>query len=286
MSLLFVDSASDLDLEQIHKLGVEIIYLPYLINDNKFNFNQDFDYDKFYSKYRKGVCVENVELSQEDYINIFEPCLKQGDDVVYIHSSENILNLENLKSARDYLKDKYSNRKLELIDSKNISIGQGLVSYECALLYRKGDTIDEIVDKSFQIKDEYAFYFTSDGVEQLANHDLIDRNSVVGTVLNIKPIFCIDIDGKVQLFDKVSGKKKTVLKLLEICRQKGENIADYPISILYSTDHNSADELASKLKEYFGSDINIIMEQLSPSNSAILGNDVLGISFHVFKKMH
>ena len=284
MSLFFVDSASDLDFNQTKKLGIETINLPYAINDKKLEFNNEFDFDKFYSKFKKGVCVSSVNLTEQEYIDIFEPCLKQGDDIVYVHSSEKIVNIQDLQSAKNLLIQTYPDSKIQLIDSSNISIGQGLISYECALLYRKGLSVDDIYDKSFEIKNNYAMYFSCDSTEQLSNNNLIDSNAVAGTALNIKPIFCVDFDGKVQIVDKVSGKKKVVSKLLELCRETGQNVADYPIGIVYSSDYKLAEELKEKLKEFFGQDINILMERLTPSNASLLGNGVLGISFHVHKK--
>ena len=78
--------------------------------------------------------------------------------------------------------------------------------------------------------------------------------------------------------------KKVINKLIELCRQKGKNVVDNPIGIVYSTDIASASELEQKLLEVFGKDITIIKERLSPSNAAILGNGIIGLSFSVAKK--
>lgn len=284
MSLFFVDSNSDLDFDQIKKLGIESINLDYTINDKKFEFNSEFDYDKFYSKYKKGVCVAYSPKTEDDYVEIFDPCLKQGDDILYVHSSNKIFNFDALLSAREKLLKMYPDRRFELVDSANVSIGQGLVSYECALLYRKGFSVSEIFNESFDIKNSYAMYFACDSLEQLSNNDLIDSNLISGTALNIKPILTVDIDGNIELVDKVSGKKKVITKLVELCRQKGKNVADSPIGIVYSTDIKSAEELKSKLVEVFGEDITVFIKRMSPSNAAMLGNAVLGLAFSVHKK--
>lgn len=286
MSLFFVDSNCDLNRDYIKKLGVECIDLPYSINDKTFPFDEEFDYKKFYSKYKKGVIVNNVNLSTENYMDIFSKCLDLGDDIVYVHSSQNLVDISNLISARDTLKEVYPDRKIEIIDSSNISVGQGALSIELAMMYRRGDSIDEIVEASFDKKHEYAMYFASSNCEKMRNRGLIDGSVIPGTVLNIKPIFSIDIDGKIQLVDKVSGKKKAILKLVEICRQYGKNVVDYPVAIVYSNDEASANELAEKLKEHFGSEMQISISQMSPANAGILGDSVLGLSFHVHKKFN
>ena len=283
MSLFFVDSGSDLDFNQIKKLGIECINHKYAINDKIFEFNKDFDYDKFYSKFKKGVCVSHIPYNEDEYISIFEPCLKQGDDIIYVHSSSKILDNKNLLSAKEKLLEIYPDRKFITIDSVNFSVGQGLVSYECALLYRKGLTGEEIFEQSFDIANGYAMYFSCDSLEQLNNNNLVAKSLISGTVLNIKPILTIDFDGEVELVDKVSGKNKVIAKLIELCRQKGQNVADYPIGIVY-TDIKMAEQLKMKIIELFGVDVTILMERMSPSNASILGGSVLGLSFKVHKK--
>ena len=285
MSLFFVDSNCDLDRDYIKKLGVECIDLSYSINDKVLPFNSDFDYKKFYSKCKKGVVINNVTFSTDEYIDIFEKCFNLGDDIIYVHSSSNIVNNENLELAKEILLEKYPDRKFELIDSQNLSIGQGLISNALAMMYRRGDSLEDIVEKSYEIRQEYTMYFAVGSTEQMKNKGLIDSSAVSGSLLNVKPVFTVDLDGKISLVDKVSGKKKAIIKLLEVCRQYGTNVIDYPIDVVYSNDELSAIELVEKLKEYFGNDAKIHLSKMSPSNAAILGDSVLGIAFHVYKKI-
>lgn len=285
MSLLFVDSGCDLSANHIKMLGVECINIPYSINDNVLSFSDDFDYEKFYSKYRKGVVVNVQPLSEKDYLDIFEPAIK-GDDVIYIHSSENIADLQSLKNVRDELLKKYPNRKLELIDSANISAGQGVFSYLIAKMYRNGATIDELLESANSIKNEIATYMVIDSLEELSNNGKISSNKVIGTALNIKPIIAMDIDGKIQVADKVSGRKKAINKLVDIVRQEGENVIDYPIMVTHSHAENDAKLLVDKLKECYGEDVQVLESKISPSNTAIFGLNAVGISFHVHSKIH
>ena len=287
MSLLFASSSSDLSLNTIKKLGIECVCEPYQKDSQICFFDENFDFQKFYSKCKKGVDIDTARLTRDEYIEIFEPCLKQGDDVVFVHSSKNICNVEELHKASEILCEKYPERKFKLIDSKNLSIGQGLVTFASALLYRKGEDIDSLVEKTYELRDEYAFFFACDSVAKLESNKLIDGTLVTGgTALNIKPIMTINLDGKIELFDKVSGKKKAISKLLDIIRQTGENVADYPIGIVYTSDKNSAEELLSKIKETFGNDTNVLLEQMTPNNTSILGHELLGLAFHVHRKMH
>lgn len=285
MSLFFVDSCSDLSSEQIKMLGIECIQMPYAINDKRMEFDENFDYDKFYSKCRKDMCISFTGLSTQEYVELFEPCLQQKDDIVYVHTSSKVVNTDKLLSAKEILKEKYPDNDIYLIDSANFSIGYGVVAYLLALQYRKGDSPSEIMEFAYQIKDEIQSYYIVDSLESMYNHNLINSSAVAGTMLNVKPIVSIDLDGKLQAIDKQSGKRSAINQIIRNIRQMGKNIVDFPIGISYGDCEKDAIYLKDKLVEYFGNDIHIIMNKLSPSNSAIMGIGTLGISFHVFKKI-
>lgn len=285
MSLLFVDSGCDLGFNHIKMLGIDCININYSINDNLLTLSDDFDYDKFYSKYRKGVVVSGQSLSEKDYIEIFEPAIK-GDDIVYVHSSKNLIDVQALQNARDELIKKHPERRLELIDSANISVGQGVLSYLIAKMYRGGATIDEMLETAESLKNEIATYMVIDSLEELSNNGKVNTNKVVGTALNIKPIVAIDIDGKIQIVEKVSGRKKAINKLMDIVRQEGENVIDYPIMVTHSHLDDDAALVVDKLKDYFGEDAQILESKMTPSNTAIFGLNAVGISFHVHSKIH
>ncbi len=287
MSLLFAGSSSDLNIKSIKKLGIECVHYPYKKNGKVHIYEEDFDFDGFFSKLKKGSNFEYVDITAEEYIQIFEPCFLMGDDVIFVHSSEKIKNVDGLKEAKLLLEEKYPDRRLELIDSKNISIGEGLVTYGCAMLYRKGESINSIVEKSIDIINESAFFFVTNSSRKLEENNIVSDIPIAGgTMLNIKNIWNVNIDGQVELYDKVSGKKKAVSKLLDIIRQLGENVADYPIGIVYTGDEVSANELKEKIISTFDADLNIHLERLTPNNAMLLGDDVLGLAFHIHRKLH
>ena len=287
MSLLFASSSSDLNVETIKKLGIECIKYPYKKDDKLHFFDEDFDFGGFYSKVKKNANFDCAYLSTEDFVKVFEPCFEQGDDIIYVHSSAKIIDSTSICEAKKILEDKYKDRKMLLIDSKNISIGEGVVAYLCALLYRKGNSLKDIEEKSLDIINESAFFFATNNTNKLEKNNLISSNySTGGTALNIKPIWTLNIDGEIELFDKVSGKKKCISRLLEIIRQMGENVADFPIEIVYTIDENSANELKSKILDTYGNETSVNIERMTPNNSMLLGEDLLGLSFHIHRKIH
>lgn len=283
MSLFFVDNNCDLGSELIGKLSIECIDFPYSLDGETRTF--DGDYDKLVSKARKLVKVEAGVLTSRNYVSIFEQCFKRDDDVVYLYTSEKIYDTKNLLKAKEKLDKAYPDRKLLLLDTANFSIAQGLISYDLAMKYRNGATLDELEEYFYKVKNEYTLYITMDSVESLVDGGLVPSTLVSGSGLSVKPILAVDVDGKFQLIEKVSGKKKAAAKLLDYIRKYGSNVADYPVGIVYAEDATLANELRDKVIEHFGEETKVIVGRLSPNNLGLIGLGGLGISFHVKKKV-
>ena len=286
MSLFFVDNSCDLDFEQIRKLGIECFSLPYLINDVEHSFDDDFNYEKFFSKVRKGIVLSYRQLSKEEYIQVFEPALNGGDDIVYVYASGEMFDYTNLEKAKEKLLNKYPDRKFELVDSKNFSAGLSMIALELALKYRNGCTIEEIVEHSYTIKDKVATYMIVKSLENMTLNGVVEGNNLVGSSLNVNYIVSIDVDGNFRVVEKVSGRKKAVSKLIQILRQTGENITDYSLIITESQVGTEGEEVIAKLKEYYGQDLKVILQKMSPTTTAIVGLGAIAIAFKVHRKLN
>lgn len=286
MSLFFVDSGCDFSAEQLRKMAVEALNLPYSLNEKKLNIDEEFDLVKFYSKVRKDVVLTTEAPSVEEYINIFAPILDGGDDIIYVVGSSQIFDSSNIMETKEKLLEKYPDRRFEVIDSKNFSAGQGVLSFLLAMQYHNSATIDEILEYAEKITKEIATYMVVEHLEPLVVRGLIDSNLISGTALNIKPIVAIDYDGNMRVVDKIGGKKRAISKMVDIIRQTGENVVDYPIMITNSNASADAKILAEKIKNAFGDDVKLFEGDMLPSNTAIVGLGAVTLSFHINKKMY
>ncbi len=286
MSLFFVDNSCDLEFEQIRKLGIECFGIPYMINNVEHSFTDDFDYEKFFSKVRKGVVLTTRPLTKKEYVKALEPALKNGDDIVYVYASEKLLDSSALHKAYDTLIKNYPNRKIELIDSKNFSAGLGLVALDLALKYRNGQSVEEISESSYAVKDKIATYMVVKSLENLKLNGVVDGNNLVGSTLNVNYIVAVDYDGEFKVVEKVAGRKKALSKLVQIVRQQGQNINDYTLIVTESQMGSDGADIIDKLKEYYGEEIKVILQKMSPTSTAIAGPGSVAIAFRVSRKLN
>ena len=120
------DTDTDITPEIANQYGYKLISMPYTLNDKDVYPYVDFetfDYKTYYDTLRGGVVPKTFALSPEKYIEYFEPTLKEGKDIVYVHFSAAMSGTFNsMNLAWQELKEKYPERRFCAIDTKGVSI--------------------------------------------------------------------------------------------------------------------------------------------------------------------
>lgn len=289
MSVFFTDSNSELWHTQVKKLGIQYISMPYTLEgvENGYDLGETHDYKKFYSKVRKGLIPITSALNPQNYLEIFEPYLKAGEDILYVTFSSRMSGtFEFMKQAIEVLKEKYPERSIKYVDTLSISLGAGIVAYEAAIMHKRGATDDEVIEFVKKFRDEVACCFVVDDLMHLKRGGRISTTSAVfGTILGVKPVLGVDNEGKLGIIDKVNGRKKSILALLDKVKSLGENLADYPIGILHADCEEDALFLKSKIEEIVGTDVQIWLQPIGPTVGTHCGPGTLGVAFHAKRRM-
>ena len=131
MLVLFTDTDTDLTPKTAEKYGYHLISMPYAIDGKETYPYEDFDeFDPhaFYDKLRGGVLPTTAAIPTQRYIDYFEPFLKNGDDILYVHFSRNMTaTFDNMDKALEQLKQKYPDRTVadhRIGDRRSVPRGQ------------------------------------------------------------------------------------------------------------------------------------------------------------------
>ena len=289
MSVFFTDSNSELWYTEVKKLGIEYISMPYTLNGEEYGYDlgETHDFKWFFDNIRKGNLPITSALNPQNYIDIFEPILKAGEDILYVHFSRQMSATFNfMEQAIAELKEKYPERSIKYVDTKSISMGAGLIAYEAAVMHKRGATDDEVIEFVEKFRDEATIYFTVDDLMHLKRGGRLSATSAVfGSLLGIKPIIAVNDDGKLDTVTKVSGRKKSLMTLIDKMKELGENIADYPIGILHADDEEAAKFLEEKVRELAGPEARIWIQQVGPTVGTHCGPGTAGVVFHAKKRI-
>lgn len=285
MYKLFFDSDCDVTLEIAKKYNATLISMPYALNGEEVSPYKDwkvFDAKTFYDALRKGDANPTTSaLNEREYIEYFEPVLKEGKDILYVHFSRQMsATFNSCDAAIKTLLAKYPERRIQLIDTKAISISSLLTCIRIGELVKEGKTIDEIVAVSEDIVMTSSVYFYADNLKFFARSGRVSGFSAfMGGMIGVKPIIYMSSEGKMVSIDSAIGRRKALDKILGYVEKKQDDFKKYPVLIAHADSLALVDEFVAKLKEKFG-EFEYTVVDVNPTAGCHSGPDVIGIAFH------
>lgn len=285
MYTLFFDTDCDITPEIAERYGAKLISMPYEINGKEYLpyvSYKVYDAHELNEQMRKGALPSTSALSPEDYKRYFEPEFKEGKDILYVHFSAVMsATFNSLRLALEELKEKYPERRLEMIDTKGITLGSLSLCMSMGELYKEGKSIEDIQEWAKENVDKQAFYFFADNLKFFAKSGRVGGFAAfMGGLIGIKPIIYIGSDGKMTSIGKAKGRKNALQKILEYVIELEDHIKDYPVIIAHGDAMYLVDEFIPMLKKQFGEDLNVMVEDVNPTAVCHCGPDTLGITFH------
>ena len=287
MYQLFCDSNCELWHTTVKELGLNLIRMPYIVDDEEYFYDmgENTDFKVFFDKMRNGATPKTAALNEYAYTEYFEPILARGEDIYYITFSHQMSGTFNaMKNVIAQLKEKYPEREIRFKDSKLISLGSGFVTYYGALKYKEGATMDELDAYLDDLIEHTAIYFVVDDLTYLYRGGRVSGVSkVVGNLLGIKPILYFNEEGKILNINKVKGFKKALATLLDYMKNKGSELDKYKVYILQADCEQEANAFVENIKAKFG-DLDVEVQPVGPVIGAHCGPGTIGLVFHAKEK--
>ena len=287
MYQLFCDSNCELWHTTVKELGLNLIRMPYIVDDEEYFYDmgENTDFKVFFDKMRNGATPKTAALNEYAYTEYFEPILARGEDIYYITFSHQMSGTFNaMKNVIAQLKEKYPEREIRFKDSKLISLGSGFVTYYGALKYKEGATMDELDAYFDDLIEHTAIYFVVDDLTYLYRGGRVSGVSkVVGNLLGIKPILYFNEEGKILNINKVKGFKKALATLLDYMKNKGSELDKYKVYILQADCEQEANAFAESIKAKFGV-LDVEVQPVGPVIGAHCGPGTIGLVFHAKEK--
>lgn len=284
MFVLFADSDCDVTPVDAEKYGFRLISMPYSIDEKEVYPYEDFKEFKdheFYEVLRGGVVPKTSAISPVKYASYFEPVLKEGKDVLYVHFSKAMSGTFNaMNLAIEDLKEKYPDRTIYTLDTKAITVLARNIVLEIAELYAKGASIDEIYKWAEKEVDHFAVYFYADDLKFFSKSGRVSNFAAfMGGMINLKPIIYINNEGKMIAGSKGLGRITTMKKIVNIVKSLEDGIKDHRVIIAHCDNMELATKMAELLQEELG-ELPIEYVPVNPTAGSHCGPDSIGVSFH------
>jgi len=104
------------------------------------------------------------QISPIEFMEVFSDLLKSYDEIICILLSSK---LSGTYQSALLAKENLKNSKITVLDSKNFSLGAGLLAIEAAKMARNGNTRDEIVGKINDMISKISYIMIFDSLDYL-----------------------------------------------------------------------------------------------------------------------
>lgn len=201
------DSTCDLSRELIQRYQIKILPLGVTLGDDIYRDGVDVTPDDIYAYHAKtGQLPKTSAINMAENADFFEALTKDGSAVIHFTISSSMsATYNNARMAAEEFEDVY------VVDSKNLSTGNGLLVIAAAEMAGRGMEAKEIAEKVSALADHVDASFVVDNLEYLAKGGRCSSLAAFGAnLLQLKP--CITVkSGAMGVGKKYRGKFDKVL---------------------------------------------------------------------------
>ncbi len=250
---ILADSACDLPLSFYKENNVSFIPLQLHLEGKNYEDLRTINPKEVYQAMRDGKAPKTSQASPEYFMNLFTQFAEEKKQGIYIALSSQLSGTyQTAVMCLNQVKEQYPDLDLEIIDTKCISLGAGLIVRSAVKLASEGASKEAILEDIQFNMTHMEHLFTVDNLDYLARGGRISKASAfVGGLLNIKPLLNVE-GGKLVPLEKLRGKKKLMKRILEIMHERGENLETQTIAISHGDDEETALEYKAAIQAEFG----------------------------------
>jgi DegV family protein with EDD domain len=211
---LITDSACDLDRADIERHRIRVIPLTLIFSDGEYRDGIDITHEEVYQ--RMSQDLPKTSLPAPGLIReTIDALIKDGfTHILAIHLSSGLSGTFELVYS---IAAEYSNVRIEVIDSKILSMGLGFIVRQAARWIECGLEFDTIVRKVRDMQPTVKGFFTLKTLEYLKKGGRIGAvQAAIGEILDLKPIIAVNEHGKYISHAKTRGRKQALDKVYDI----------------------------------------------------------------------
>lgn len=165
------------------------------------------------------------------------------------------------------------------IDTKSIGIAAGLVVMAATKLAEAGDALTDMYKKLCKLSEQTRVYFTVKDLTYLRHGGRINEATFrLGSMLNIKPVFFCDAEGKYATVKKARGWDKALDAELSFLQEQAAKYSKVICAVCCTKAEDRLEELAEKIQAAIPNVAEVIKSGISPDLIVHTGPSLVGMA--------
>ena len=251
------DGSCDLNETLVKEYGFHVV--PFYITTDGITHQKekvDIEVEELYQFMvnHQDVFPKTSMPAVEDYVNVFQPILEKGDDIICICITTKFSGSYNSAlSAKQIIEDDYPHSQITIIDATVNTVLQGLLVIEACHMRDNGFSYSEAVQRINEIKQTGRIFFTVGNFEYLIHGGRIGKVAgVAAKTLGIKPLIVLQ-DGEIFASGITRGraksKRQVIANALKYFQQNHFDPAKYSWCVGHGYDKQEGYEFKEQLEK-------------------------------------
>jgi len=274
MLRIVTDGATDMPASWAEEFEIEIIPLRIRFGEETYIQGVDVSNESFYDLVNRKQQIPQTSLPSPFQIaEFYRSIANQEDTVLSIHISSKLSG--TFSAVQMAVEEIGAELNIIAIDSLAGSAAVGFMCREAREMERRGQSIQQIMNRLDEIKRKVVVIFTLDNLEfARINGRVSALQSILSSMLKIKPIVVLK-DGMLTIGDKVRTRQRALEKVVELVKEKvGKH--SVVIAIVHAADLQTAKALVDKAKQMLNV-CEVMITELAIPVAANLGPGTVGI---------
>lgn len=275
---IVTDSNSGITRNQAEQLGIFVVPMPFMIEQDQYLEGINLSQEEFYEKLKQDIPISTSQPAISDVVDLWNDILKDYESVVHIPMSSG---LSSSYSTAQMLSEDFDG-KVQVVNNQRISVTQRQSVLD-AIEWAKGDmSASEIKEKLEQVKYESSIYIMVDTLKYLKRGGRITAAAAaLGTLLKLKPVLQIQGE-KLDAYAKARTVRQAKTIMLDAMKKDieqrfGGDYHNVHLAIAHTDNEDEALNFKQQVEEAFPG-VEIYVDHLSLSVSCHIGPGSLALA--------
>ena len=275
---IITDTDASLPLELANRYNITQVPIIVLFGEDSYRDVFDITVKETFARIdREGALPTTSAPSPGQFSEAYQAAFDAGADRVlcFTVSGEVSATYAAAVSARDMHPD----RDITVVDTRNLSLGQGLMVLSAAEAVAGGSSVDEAVATAMDTGQRSHLFAALPTLKYIAMSGRVGHLAAgVAGLLSIKPILTIR-DGKLDLLERIRTQKKSWERVVALCK---EALGGRPIermAMIHVNALEDARQLEAMLRAELDCPEEMLFSDMNPGLSIHAGAGLVGVVF-------
>ena len=270
--IVVTDSSSRLEPDELKQFDIRQVPLHVLVDGTDLRDGVDDVPFDIHDRARVTTAGATPAELAETYQHALSD--SDGDGVVAVHLSAALSSTYSsaVQTAREF------GSAVRVVNSRSAAMGVGFVALAAARAAGSGADLDAVEAVARSAQSRGHVFLVVHRLDNLRRSGRIRKGaSWLGTALALKPLLCLDVDGRLVLDQRIRTVTKAHAALVErVAEVMGDNRAN--IVVHHVDNHDAADEIGAALTTRLPQIESLVVTDMGPVLSIHVGGGAVGVA--------